>query len=94
VPAVRYRRRGQLQARRVFALKQKVKRMEARQPVVIRTWRRDGTTNVMDLDVAIENLSRDGADLVGPDSERREILRKALLAGETLSTSLASFTIE
>jgi hypothetical protein len=83
-----------LQARREFALNQKVKRMEERQPVVIRTWRRDGTTNVMDLDVAIENLSRGGADLVAPDSDRRELLRKALLAGETLTTPLASFTIE
>jgi hypothetical protein len=68
--------------------------MEERQPAVIRTWRRDGTTNMMGLDVAIENLSQGGADLVGPDSDRREIVRKALLAGETLTTPLASFTIE
>ena len=68
--------------------------MEERQPVVIRTWRRDGTTNVMDLNVAIENLSQSATDLVGPDSDRRELLRKALLAGEILTTPLASFTIE
>ena len=68
--------------------------MEARQPAVIRTWRRDGSTNVMGLDVAIENLSRGGAELVGPDSDRREVVRKALLAGETLTTPLAAFTIE
>jgi hypothetical protein len=80
--------------RRVFALERKAKRMEERQPAVIRTWRRDGTTNVMGLDVAIENLSRGAADLVGPDADRKEILRKALLAGETVTTPLASFTIE
>jgi hypothetical protein len=68
--------------------------MEERQPTVIRTWRRDGTMNVMGLDVAIENLSQGGVDLVGADSDRREIVRKALLAGETLTTPLASFTIE
>jgi hypothetical protein len=68
--------------------------MEEQQPAVIRTWRRDGTTNVMGLDVAIENLSQGSADLVGAESDRREIVRKALLAGETLTTPLASFTIE
>jgi hypothetical protein len=78
----------------MFAPARKAKRMEGRQPAVIRTWRRDGTTNVMGLDVAIENLSRSAADRVGTDADYREILRKALLAGETLTTPLASFTIE
>jgi hypothetical protein len=68
--------------------------MGERSPAVVRTWRRDGSTNVMDLDVAVENLSRTGEDLVGPDADRRDAVRKALLAGETLATLHATFALE
>jgi hypothetical protein len=60
---------------------------------VTRTWRRDGTTNTMDLDAAVENLARAGYAVEGPESERRQTIRAALLAGVTLGTPHATFTL-
>jgi hypothetical protein len=61
---------------------------------VTRTWRRDGSTNTMDVDAAVENLTRTGYAVEGPESERRETIRAALLAGRTLQTPHATFTLD
>jgi hypothetical protein len=61
---------------------------------VTRTWRRDGSTNTMTLDMAVENIARTGYAIGGPDSERREAIRRALLAGVTLQTPHATFALD
>jgi hypothetical protein len=68
--------------------------MNVPEPTVIRTWKRDGTTNAMSLDEAAENLARNGYDVEGPPDERRASARRALLAGATLRTALATFALE
>jgi hypothetical protein len=68
--------------------------MSAPEPMVIRTWKRDGTTNAMTLDEAAENLARNGQDVDGPTEERRAAARQALLSGATLRTALATFSIQ
>jgi hypothetical protein len=44
--------------------------MSAPEPTVVRTWNRDGTTNVMGLDAAVENVARNQSDGDGPTGER------------------------
>jgi len=53
--------------------------------VAVRTWKRDGTHDVMSVESAIENLARHESDLIRPIEHRRDAVRQALLAGETLS---------
>jgi hypothetical protein len=60
---------------------------------VLRTWKRDGTTNLMALSAAVEHLAR------APDAEesdleaRRHSVRQDLLDGRTLETGRATFVI-
>jgi hypothetical protein len=61
---------------------------------VVRTWKRDGSRDTMSLDAAVENLSRNERDAAGSPDERRESVRRALLAGELLETPLASFAMK
>jgi hypothetical protein len=64
------------------------------EPTVIRTWKRDQTTNRMDLSAAVANLAQ-WDDLRGTDLEaRRHTIRQALLDGVTLHTAKARFTIQ
>jgi hypothetical protein len=63
-------------------------------PVVVRTWKRDGSHDVMSLDAAVENLSRNEPESAGSIEDRREAVKRALLAGETLETRLASFALK
>ncbi len=67
--------------------------MSAREPTVVRTWIRDGTTNVTGLDAAVENVARNQADGDGPTGERREAVRRYLAAGRTLRTPHATFEL-
>jgi hypothetical protein len=62
--------------------------------VAIRTWKRDGSQDLMSLNAAVENLSRHERDDAGAEAERQEAVRRALLAGETLETPLARFTLQ
>jgi hypothetical protein len=61
---------------------------------VVRTWKRDGSRDVMSLDAAVENLSHHECDATGSPEERRESVRRALLAGEMLETRLANFALQ
>ncbi len=67
--------------------------MSAPEPTVVRTWNRDGTTNVMGLDAAVENVTRNQSDGDGPTGERREAVRRYLAAGRTLRTPHATFEL-
>jgi hypothetical protein len=62
--------------------------------VAVRTWKRDGSQDVMSLDAAVENLSRNELDTAGSAADRQEVVRRALLAGETLETPLARFALK
>ena len=70
--------------------------MNASHVTVLRTWTRDGTTNEMGLDEAVENLARN-QDLAGVaeanPADRREAIRRYLLAGRTLRTANATFAV-
>lgn len=55
----------------------------------VRTWVRDGTTNVMPLRCAAGNLHRNVPNLGNP----REIAER-LLRGETLATKHATFAVK
>jgi hypothetical protein len=61
---------------------------------VVRTWKRDGSQDIMSLDAAVENRSRNARDAAGSTDERRESVRRALLAGELLETPLANFAMK
>jgi hypothetical protein len=64
------------------------------EPTVVRTWKRDGTTNRMDLSAAVENLATAQEYREGDVDARRQIIRQELLDGLTLHTAKARFTIE
>lgn len=59
--------------------------------VVIRTWKRDGSTNAMAVDVAAENLRQNGADDVR--GQPAHVIADRLRQGEVLLTPLAVFSI-
>jgi hypothetical protein len=61
---------------------------------VVRTWLRDGTQNLMTLGQAVDNLAHNQADDNGAPEERREAIRRYLLAGRTLRTQHATFALE
>jgi hypothetical protein len=61
---------------------------------VIRTWLRDGTQNQMSLDQAIDNLIHNQPDVEGSPDERRDAIRRYLVAGRTLRTRHATFAME
>jgi hypothetical protein len=61
---------------------------------VIRTWLRDGTQNHMSLDQAIDNLVHNQSDVDGSPDERRDAIRRYLLAGRTLRTRHATFALK
>jgi hypothetical protein len=63
--------------------------------IVLRTWTRDGSTNEMGLDEAIENLARNQSEgeVEGATEERRKAIRNSLLAGRALRTENATFEI-
>jgi hypothetical protein len=62
--------------------------------VVMRTWLRDGTQNHMSLDQAIDNLVHNQPDAEGSPDDRRDAIRRNLLAGQTLRTRHATFVLE
>jgi hypothetical protein len=64
------------------------------EPAVIRTWLRDGTRNLMSLDQAVDNLAQNQADPDGATEERRDAIRRYLLAGRTLRTNHATFALD
>jgi hypothetical protein len=61
---------------------------------VIRTWLRDGTQNQMSLGQAIDNLMHNQPDVEGSADERRDAIRRDLLAGGTLRTKHATFALK
>jgi hypothetical protein len=63
-------------------------------PAVVRTWLRDGTRNLMSLDQAVDNLAQNQADAEGATEERRDAIRRYLLAGRTLRTHHATFVLD
>jgi hypothetical protein len=64
------------------------------EPTVVRTWKRDHTTNRMGLEAAVANLARLD-DLRGTDLDaRRHTIRQALLDGVTLETAKARFAMQ
>ena len=67
--------------------------MSDTESVVIRTWLRDGTQNQMSLHQAIDNLVDNQPDAEGSSDERREAIRRYLLAGRTLRTRHATFAL-
>ena len=68
--------------------------MNDAESAVIRTWLRDGTQNHMSLDHAIDNLLHNQPDVEGSPDERRDVIRRGLLAGRTLRTTHATFALE
>lgn len=61
--------------------------MEAAGIQIVRTWKRDGTQNRMTLDAAFQSLRRTLA------TGRKYDIADRLLAGETLETAHARFTL-
>jgi hypothetical protein len=61
--------------------------------VIIRTWKRDGTTNVMSLNVAVANLEDNVIDELTklPIEQRGQQIRAALEGGLTLETRFALY---
>ncbi len=68
--------------------------MSDTEPAVVRTWLRDGSRNLMSLDQAVDNLAQNQADGEAPGDERRDAIRRYLLAGQTLRTRFATFALE
>ncbi len=68
--------------------------MSEQEPAVIRTWLRDGTQNYMTLDLAIDNLVHNQPEVEGSTDERRDLIRRDLLAGLSLRTRHATFTLK
>lgn len=62
--------------------------------LVVRTWKRDGSTNIMDLDSAASNIAQNGRYIrsrrIGVGAGRAKSM---LLSGETVSTNLAMFRL-
>jgi hypothetical protein len=48
----------------------------------------------MSLDQAVDNLAQNQADGETPTDERRDAIRRYLLAGRTLRTRFATFALE
>jgi hypothetical protein len=63
-------------------------------PAVVRTWLRDGTSNRMSLDQAIDNLAHNQPKAEHATIVRRDAIRRYLVAGRTLRTSHATFALE
>jgi hypothetical protein len=57
---------------------------------VLRTWKRDGSTNRMGMVAAVEHLARRVQLDADPEENRRRV-RQALVGWQTLETGLASF---
>jgi hypothetical protein len=68
--------------------------MSDTESAVVRTWLRDGTQNLMSLGQAVDNLVHNQAEGDGDTDDRREAIRRYLLAGRTLRTRLATFALE
>src|ERR1700677_4204115 len=64
------------------------------QPPVTRTWKRDGTTNLMGLDEAVTNLAQNQLDAETNPDDYRLAIRRPLLAGQTLWTAKATFALQ
>jgi hypothetical protein len=66
--------------------------------VVIRTWKRDGSTNRMELDVAVLALASKSRDTTLPVStkpmQRRHAVRMRLRNGRRVETPRAVFQLE
>jgi hypothetical protein len=60
---------------------------------VVRTWKRDGTTNRMGLTAAVEHLARAPGVAESDLEARRQSVRQELLDGRTLETGRATFVI-
>ena len=59
----------------------------------IRTWKSDGSKNIMDLGVAVENLRRNRRLMPGTKQYDETELRQRLEAAEVLETTYARFSI-
>lgn len=71
------------------------KEKEIVEPPIIRTWKRDGSTNVMDLEAAVLNLiQRSHCYGYASIFDRRRKIRRALLDGLKLETEIATFKRE
>lgn len=57
----------------------------------MRTWKSDGSINVMRLDTAVENIKRRAKDIVTRKQDRSTIMAR-LLRGEEIETALAIFS--
>ena len=57
----------------------------------MRTWKSDGSINVMRLDTAAENLRRTAKDIVTRKQDRSTVMAR-LLRGEEIETPLAVFS--
>jgi hypothetical protein len=71
-----------------------VSNLQDAEPSVVRTWNRDGSQDVMGLQAAVENLSRNLAGADGPAEDRRDAVRQALLSGQALQTRHATFKLD
>ena len=58
----------------------------------MRTWKSDGSVNVMRLDYAAENIRGTAQDIVTRKQDRSTIMTR-LLKGEKIETPLAEFSI-
>ena len=69
--------------------------MSNSESAVIRTWLRDGTQNHMSLHQAIDNLVHNQPVVEGSTAdERRDAIRRYLVAGRTLRTRHATFAMD
>ena len=60
---------------------------------VVRTWKRDGSTNTMGLTAAVEHLARAPGAEESDLETRRHSVRRDLLDGRTLETGRATFVV-
>ena len=64
---------------------------------VIRTWKRDGSTNEMTLEAAVDNLASNAVEFLGtvqPMPARKRIVEGRLMRGEIVETPLAWFRLD
>jgi hypothetical protein len=60
---------------------------------IMRRWKSDGSVNIMTIQRAVENLVRNGI-FEKPEDGEREIIRNRLIAGFSLETALAEFSMK
>jgi hypothetical protein len=60
--------------------------------LVRRTWKRDSTTNIMPLHVAIENIVGN-ARMPDSNGKATETVKRKLMLGNVIETKLATFQV-